>query len=100
MRAQGKSLSQQLLARVGAFFDPAEVHLDDDVDKQPMCSGCPNPATDQVHIGWAMQPGSSVVQALFAWLCDECAEARREAEIRPSRFPFRFPRSDRPVDEL
>ena len=89
------------LVRLGAFLDPAQIQMDEDVDgEQPTCVDCPAPASEQVLVGWVAVPGSTVVHALFSWLCDECAEHRKN---RVNRYPVtlaRFPSSNRPVDEL
>lgn len=89
------------LVRLGAFLDPAQIHMDKDVDdEQPTCVDCPAPASEQVLTGWLTTPGSTVVQALFSWLCDECAEHRRNRVHRDPMAPSSFRRSNRPVDEL
>lgn len=89
------------LVRLGAYLDPAQIHMDEDADgKQPTCVDCPAPASEQVLVGWAATPGSTVVRAFFSWLCDECAEHRRNRVDRDPMSPSCFPRSNRPVDEL
>lgn len=86
-----------LLTRIGAFLDPAQIHMDEDGDDvQPKCADCGEPASEQVHTGWSQQPGSTVVRAVFRWLCDGCAETRDRQVITRGRFPW----SGRTVDEL
>ena len=95
-----RRLLKPRLVRLGALLDPAQIHMGADGDEQPTCATCPSPASEQVLTGWVTTPGSTVVQALFSWLCDECAEHRKNTVTSNPMGPRRFPRSNSPVDEL
>ncbi len=58
---------------------------------------CGRPAVRQVLVGWKERRVSEVApEALFAWVCED-PDSDGHAGVVPVT---RFPRSDRPVDEL